>query len=268
MPRKVPSVEEVYMISAKQILIAHAVYFGGDWDKLINAIRTRQYIPEEDVIKVTNSLKCNAITMLDKEYPEYLRQVYKPPIVLFYEGDISLIQNPKICMAVIGTRHPSVKAKELTIDIVLKTCKRYITVSGLASGIDRTAHVAAIKGGGKTIAVLGSGIDYCYPSENSDIFDIIKKDHLLISEYPPGASPSPDHFPFRNRLIAAICKGILITEAAIKSGTSITASFGLYYGRDVMCLPSNDYKNSGCNKLIKEGAYLVEDADDVSYIMG
>ena len=255
------------MISAKQILIAHAIYFEGDWNKLIDAIKKREYLPEEDIIRISSNLKCSAITLLDKEYPEYLKHVFKPPIVLFYEGDISLIQNPDKCLSVVGTRHPSEKAKEVTTDIVLKTCKKYITVSGLASGIDRTAHVAAIQGGGKTVAVLGSGINYCYPSENQDIFDKIKKEHLLISEYPPGASPSPDHFPFRNRLIAAFSKGILITESTIKSGTSITASFGLYYGKEVMCLPSSDYNNSGCNKFIKEGAYLVEDADDVSYIM-
>ena len=251
------------MIETRKILIAHAVYYVGEWDKICESISKKDLLPNEEIIRLNSELKCKAVTIIDEDYPEYLRNAFKPPIVLFYEGDLSLIQDPYKCLAVVGTRHPTAKGKEITKDIVLKTCKEYITVSGLASGIDRTAHETAIKGGGKTVAILGSGIDYCYPSVNQDIFNKIKKDHLLLSEYPPGTPPSPDHFPIRNRLIAVMSKGILVTEAAIRSGTSITVSFGLSYGKDVMCIPSDDYNNSGCNLFIKEGAALVENADDV-----
>lgn len=251
------------MKSVREILIAHAIHFNGDWDKLFDSISDREYLSSEEITAANMNLKCKALTIADPEYPEYLRHAFKPPIVLFYEGDISLIQDPSKCLAVVGTRKPTEKGKAITREIVHKTCKEYITVSGLASGIDRIAHVTAIRGGGKTIAVLGSGIDYCYPTENNDIFKKIKENHLLISEYPPGSPPNQGNFPQRNRLIAIFSKGVLITESSIRSGTSITANFGLSFGREVMCVPSDDFNNSGCNLFIKEGAALVENAEDV-----
>ena len=254
-------------MNVRENIIATAVYHGGDWLKILDALTRKEFLPPEDVIRINRELKCGVVTLLDREYPEYLRHITKPPIVLFYEGDLSLIKEPFDCLAVVGTRHPTTRGERITREIVKETCKRYITVSGLASGVDRIAHLTTIENGGKTVAVLGSGIDCCYPSENQDIFNIIKKDHLLISEYPPGCPPRNDNFPTRNRLIAMFSRGILITESAVRSGTSITASYGLEYGRNIMCVPSENIEYSGCNKWIKTGAYLVENADDVIFLM-
>ncbi len=254
-------------MTAREMLIAEAVYHDGDWSKIVDALSKKEYLPEEEINRINKSLKCHAITIVDDNYPLYLKQMFRPPIVLFYEGDISLLESSDKCLAVVGTRNPSELGVKMTRKIVEEVSQEFIIVSGLASGIDRTAHLSAMNSGGRTIAVLGSGIDYCFPSENRDIFKRIKRDHLLVSEYPPGSPPKSERFPIRNRLIAMFSKGILITESKIKSGTSITASYGLEYGKEVMCLPSSDYDDSGCNRFIKAGASLVENAEDVLFVM-
>jgi len=187
--------------------------------------------------------------------------------VIFYYGDISLINDPNKNLAIVGTRKPSATGIDITHQIVKGTAKKYVTVSGLAMGVDAIAHKETIENGGKTVAVLGCGIDICYPSKNSEIYEEIKKNHLLISEYPGLTPPSPENFPFRNRLIAQFSKAILVTESKKKSGSSITVMYGLCYGRDIMCVPSVDYGNSGCNSHIREGATLVENAKQVIEMM-
>ena len=137
----------------------------------------------------------------------------------------------------------------------------------MAKGIDSVAHITSIHHGGRTIAVLGSGIDYCYPWENLELYKIIKEKGLVISEHPNIIPPEPENFPMRNRIIAGLAKGILITEAKKRSGTLITVNFGQSLSKEIMCVPYPCYEDSGCNQLIKEGAYLVEDADDVRLIM-
>ena len=254
-------------MTTSEILIAEAVYYHGNWDEIVSAIRRRELLPATEIIRINRSLKCKAITILDKEYPEYLKELYRPPIVLFYYGDISLINNPRNNVAVVGTRKPTYFGVKMTKELTRGIAKKYNIVSGLALGIDAIAHAEAIRTGGKTIAILGCGIDICYPVTNRPLYEIIKKRHLLISEYPNNTSPDPAYFPHRNRLIAQFSKGILITESKKKSGTSITANFGLCYDRDIMCVPSIDFEDSGCNQLIRDGAILVENADQVIEIV-
>ena len=255
-------------MNIREIIIAEAIFHDGDYDKIYRDLSTHKYFSLEEAHEICKSLKCNALTILDKEYPEYLRHMFKPPFVLFYYGNISLINDPSSALGVVGTRDPSPQKEQLTYDLVSKLCKDYIIVSGLAKGVDRTAHKAVLDNGGRTIAILGSGIDVCYPTENLDIYEQIKSGrHLLLSEYPNNSEPASRHFPFRNRLIAMFSKGILVTESALRSGTSITVNYGLLFGRDIMCVPSNDLNNSGCNFYIKQGAALVENADDVITIM-
>ncbi len=255
-------------MTTSEILIAEAIYYQGNWDEIVKAIRQKELLPKADIIKMNKSLKCKAITILDKEYPSYLKELYRPPLVLFYYGDISLISDPKNNVAVVGTRKPSELGIQITKEITETVSKKYNIVSGLALGIDAIAHKEAIRSGGKTIAILGCGIDICYPTSNREIYEIIKKDHLLISEYPNCTNPVQCNFPNRNRLIAQFSKGILVTESKKKSGTSITVNYGLCYGRDIMCVPSTDFNDSGCNQFIRDGAALVENGDQVIEIIG
>ena len=140
-----------------------------------------------------------------------------------------------------------------------EVAKEYTVVSGLAIGTDTLVHQTTIDVGGKTIAVLGSGIDYCYPVRNKELYEEIKRNHLVISEYPGDLMPSEISFPRRNRIIAMISKGLIVTEAYARSGTLTTVMFALQYSKTVMCVPYRAGLGSECNRLISEGAFLVED---------
>ena len=256
-------------MDSRNLLIAEAVYYSGRWADVVSAISSRAYLPDEEIVRILRNIKCKVVTILDKEYPQYLKKMYQPPLVLFYYGNLSLLNDYNINIGIVGTRKPSEVGAKVTHDITSKIAKRYIVVSGLAAGIDRIAHRTSINFGGKTIAVLGCGIEKCYPTSNQDLYDEIKKNPncLLISEYPGFTPPHKDNFPFRNRLIAQFSKAILVTESKRKSGTAITVGYGLFYGKDIMCVPSSNYNDSGCNLFLKEGAILVENSEHVIEIM-
>ena len=150
--------------------------------------------------------------------------------------------------------------KKLVIDLVNNG---YSIISGLAKGIDAIAHKTCLENDGNTIAVIGSGLNYIYPKENYYLYKEIGKNGLIISEYPDFVKPIAFHYPSRNRIIAGICDSILVTEAKNKSGTMITVKYGLDCGKDIFAVPSEACLDSGCNKLIKEGAQLVETIDDL-----
>lgn len=247
----------------RKILIAYALKYEGDWDKIYSAICSKELLTDEEESKA-NTIKSKAITILDDEYPEQLKNVHKPPIVLFYYGDISLMRDYYKNISIVGSRACSDYGARMTEEIASDLAKRgYVIVSGMAKGIDGIAHQSAINSGGKTIAVLGGGIDYCYPSENIYLYKDIKKHHLLISEYPGNVLPQTHFFPIRNRIIAGLSKTLIVTEASHYSGSLVTASLALEGNADVMCVPYEAGKQSECNRLINSGAILVESADDV-----
>ncbi|MBO6280762.1 MAG: DNA-processing protein DprA [Bacilli bacterium] len=254
-------------MTAREMLIAEAIYYKGNWKEIVAALTRKDYLSSEVVQELLSSVKCKVLTMLDSDYPPYLKELYMPPLVLFYYGDISLLNDPSKCLGIIGSREPTEYGVSNTIKFSTELAKKYIIVSGLAAGIDRIAHECACNNEGKTIAILGSGIDCCYPTVNRDIYENIKKNHLLISEYPGSTQPNPDNFPIRNRIIAMLSKGLLVTEAKIRSGTLITVGHAINYGKTVMCIPSSDLGNSGCNKSIRDGAFLVESPNQVIEIM-
>lgn len=249
----------------REILISLAIKFGGDWNLIYHSLKLKKdYEDEQEVLDNCRSLKCKAVTIMDKEYPEQLNRVPKPPFVLFYEGDLSLIQNTDDCIAVIGSRRPTTFGIEHTINLVKNLPQKVVVVSGMANGVDTIAHETAIRSWHKTVAVLGSGIDVCYPSNNEKLFGILKEQHLVITEYPPGTPPNSANFPKRNRIVAGLSKSVLVTEASIPSGTLITVGVAAELGLDVLCLPSADLGHSGTNFCIKQGAFLVETSDDVN----
>lgn len=255
------------MIEPRDLLTAVAVKNNGDWDKIYEAIRLKDFPSEEETVEICSKIKSKVLTALDKEYPEWLRRVYKPPFILFYYGDLSLLQNQDKNLAIVGSRDNTEYGKETTFNLVKEIRARYVVVSGLARGIDSIAHEAAINNGGKTVGILGSGIDKCWPSENLSIYKKMKKEHLVISEYPGTTEPNPKHFPMRNRLIAGISKAVLVTEAKERSGTLITVGYALNASKDIMCVPYPIGSESSCNRLISEGAYLVQSGQDIVDIM-
>ncbi|MGX7013834.1 DNA-processing protein DprA [Vagococcus silagei] len=204
------------------------------------------------------------ITILDDTYPERLAEIYNPPIALFLEGDIDLLENETL--AVIGARKSTTYGKQMIEKIIPTIIKEKITiVSGLAKGSDTNAHIETIKNGGQTIAVIGCGLDIYYPKENKKLQDYISQEHLIISEYLPTVPPLSYHFPSRNRIIAGLSKGVCVIEAQKKSGTFITASLALEEGRDVFAVPGSAFEKTseGCLELIQEGAKCIWKPEDI-----
>ena len=205
------------------------------------------------------------IDINSKYYPKKLRLVNSPPKQLFCIGDLELMNMKSI--AIIGSRDYSDYGKRAAQDFSHNLARNNICViSGLAKGIDGFAHEACLMAKGKTIAVLGSGLDIIYPKENIELFNrIILNGGLVISEYPLGTKPQKQHFPARNRIISGLSDGVLVIEAKEKSGTNITVDFALEQGKDVFVVPGNIYSQTslGTNFLIKEGAIPVTSYLDV-----
>lgn len=205
------------------------------------------------------------LTIFDEDYPLLLKETYEPPWVLYGKGKIEFLKQG-IKLAVVGSREPSNygrNAIEALFPLLIE--KGIIIVSGLASGIDTLAHERTIRLGGNTIAVIAGGLYHVYPKQNKDLALNMMRNQLIISEYPPGTTPSKWHFPMRNRIISGISRGTFIVEAKERSGSLITANFAVQEGREVFALPGNIFKSeaAGTNALIQQGAKLVRKAEDI-----
>lgn len=221
-------------------------------------------VPIKEKLKEYEEKNVFWLTILDPEYPEYLKQIYQPPAVLFYQGDLSLLNNNLI--SIVGSRRHSIYGQSVVSALVPDLVKGSLTiVSGLAKGIDQLAHRKAIESGGRTIAVIGTGIDQYYPNENKQLQKKIADDHLLLSEYPLGTTPSREHFPMRNRIIAGLSLGTVVVEAQQRSGSLITANLALNEGREVFSIPSDIFNvyGVGTNDLIQRGAHCTTSAEDI-----
>ena len=221
-------------------------------------------LANDELAKAT-AAEIKLITLDDAEYPVRLRQIYDPPLVLYVRGNAGALAQPGI--AVIGTRHPTPYGTGMAERLACDLASRGLTIlSGLARGVDTAGHRGAISAKGKTVAVLGTGVDVIYPKENSRLADqILSLGGALISEFPLGTFAAPQNFPIRNRIISGTSFGVLVIEAAEYSGTRITARCALEQNREVFAVPGNvTNKNSwGPNTLIKQGAKLVATWEDV-----
>ncbi|MHB9036410.1 MAG: DNA-processing protein DprA [Armatimonadota bacterium] len=204
------------------------------------------------------------IPVTSDEYPASLKQIYDPPVVLYVNGHI--VESDKLAVAIVGSRKATVYGRSVAERCARDLAARGLTiVSGGARGIDTAAHKGALEVGGRTVAFLGCGIDVTYPAENKKLFEAIAQSGAVVSEFPLGSTPEPWRFPPRNRLISGLSVGVLVCQSPIRSGALITASYALEQGKDVYAVPGNvdDERNSGCHQLIKDGARLVESAEDI-----
>ena len=248
----------------EEILAYFAIKYEGDWDRIYSAINKKEKVDTEEMKKLLVSNNCKYITLIGNDYPYRLKHIYKPPFVLFYKGDISLLNTPRKTIGVVGSRENSDYGSFVTEKFVKDLVKENVVIiSGLARGIDSIAHKTCLENNGNTIAVIGNGIDSCYPSDNLELQNEIASKGVVISEYPSFVPSNKEHFPKRNRIIAGLSDGILVSEAKYKSGSMITVSRALEMGKEIFCIPDLVYKESGCNKLIKEGAKLVENVSDI-----
>jgi DNA processing protein len=204
------------------------------------------------------------LTMHDEAFPSTLREIFDPPLILYARGDVALMQEPAI--AIVGSRRPTAYGRAMATRLAADLAARgLVIISGMARGIDSAAHLGALEAGGKTIAVLGTGIDVPYPAENKKLYEQIATKGLLLSEFPLGAFPAPQNFPIRNRIISGLSLGVVVVEAAQYSGSLITARLAMEQNREVFAVPGSvTNKNSwGPHVLIKQGAKLVQDWQDV-----
>jgi DNA processing protein len=204
------------------------------------------------------------ISITDSDYPDKLRNIPDPPPYFYYSGNLNVLNYPSL--AVVGSRKPGDYGRRVTRSIINELAASGITiVSGLAYGIDSIAHEAALKSGGKTVAVFGNSLDIIYPAGNRKLADQIEDRGCLISEFPKGTKPAPFNFPVRNRIISGLCEGVLVIEAQERSGALITANHALEQGRDVLAVPGNidNRLSDGPNKLLRQGAIPVSSAQDI-----
>lgn len=216
-------------------------------------------------IKRLQEQKVKVLTIVDGAYPQRLKEIYLPPIVLFYRGNLSLVNQRAV--AIVGSRDHSKYAKDCIHELIpVLVNDDIVVISGLARGVDTLAHEATLKANGSTIAVIGSGLNVVYPSENSKLYDVIAKRGLILSEYPLQSRPLKFHFPYRNRIIAGLSHGVCVIEAKEKSGSLITANLALSENREVFAVPGSIFSihSKGTNSLIEAGACLVSSGETIT----
>ncbi len=256
------------MLKTEDILLYFSLKYEGDWDKIFQAIRLKKDFSESEFILLKAKMKSNYFTLIDDNYPSFLKECYKPPFVIYYYGNLNLL-NEKNKITIVGSRNCSSYGELCAINITKDlVAKDFVIVSGMAKGLDAISHQTALENNGKTIAVLGSGIDLCYPKQNELLYNKIKKQGLILSEYPNNTCVRKENFPKRNRILAAIGNGVYIPEFKISSGTGITISLALNLGKPIFCSPHPINDGSANNQLIKDGAILVENSNDIIFEFG
>lgn len=211
----------------------------------------------------------SVLTIKDEDYPANLKQIYDPPVVMYVRGELK--ESDRFAIAIVGSRTASEYGRTMAHRIASEVASRGLTiVSGGARGIDTFAHRGALSTGGRTVAVLGCGVDVAYPYENKSLFAEVAQRGAVIAESPLGSKPDPWRFPARNRVISGLSRGVLVVEGREDSGSLITANFAAEHGRDVFALPGGVDKEASRapHKLIKEGARLVESAQDILEELG
>lgn len=240
-------------------LLAYSVKYNGDYFKIKKAVENNEKYQE---ITYSGSY----LTIRDNIYPDTLRQLKYPPFVLYYEGDITLLNN--VMVGIVGSRICDERGEENVIALMQHLNPHYGIVSGMAKGIDGIAHQQALSNGRKTVGVIGCGLDIIYPHENDELFNLMRNQALLISEYPQKTPPLAYHFPWRNRLIAALGDSLIVVQAKRRSGTLISVNEALELNKTIYCFPGcyDDKFYSGCNLLINEGAQIICSDSDIKNI--
>ena len=252
-------------------LAANAGSVVAAWERYPKKVsRTGGEVDWADEFRKAEKFGVEIVTPADEAYPPSLRNVPGAPLVLYVKGDVKALSKPMIAM--VGTRRSTTYGRDLANRISYDLCKAgWGIVSGLALGIDGEAHRGALTAGGITVGVIGSGLDCFYPEENRGLArEIVSKGGAVVSEFPFGRPPDRETFPIRNHVVAALSRGVVAVEAPNRSGTLITAGIAADLGRTVMAIPArvDDRMSSGCLQLIRDGATLVRNADDILEVLG
>lgn len=219
---------------------------------------------EKDLAYLRKIGGCRLVNWSDPEYPQNLLQIYDPPVLLYVRGDAQILNAPSL--SIVGTRKPTLYGTQMAERLGRDLAARGIViVSGMARGIDAIGHQGALAASGRAIGVLGTGINVCYPKENKKLYEKVLERGAILSEFPLHTHPAPENFPIRNRIVAGMPLGVVVVEGAEYSGSLITARLAMEFGREVFGVPGNVTQpvSFAPNQLIKQGAKLVTDADDV-----
>ena len=234
-------------------------------DKMAGAILHFDFPDQmKQILEDIDKYQVRVITFDDGDYPHSLRTIFDPPPIIYLKG--TPLQSHEIFVAVVGSRRASTYGRTVAEQLCRELAVKGVTVvSGMARGIDSAAHRGALQGGGRTVAVLGCGVNVIYPPENQRLYHEILEHGTVLSEYPLHTRPDRGNFPARNRIISGMSLGTVVVEAGARSGALITADTALEQGRDVFAVPGNitSASSQGANRLIKQGAMLIEHADDV-----
>lgn len=242
----------------REQILSYALKYQGEWNRITEAIAAQE-----------SWTPCvyhgKYITVVDEEYPRQLKRLRYPPWILFYEGNRSLLDQKGV--ALIGSRQYSSYGERMCRHVTSILKQQGVIISGLARGIDATAHREAMDH--KSIAVIGCGLDISYPRENYALYEQMKQRQLILSEYPNGTKPLAHHFPWRNRLIAALSQAVVVIQAKKRSGTLITVNEALELSIPIYCVPYpfKDPYGEGCNLLIAQGANILVDDRDIFAIL-
>lgn len=242
----------------REQILSYALKYRGEWKAIADAIAKREPW-------TSCPYHGTYITIVDDEYPEQLKRLRYPPWILFYAGNLSLLQQKGV--ALIGSRQYSAYGENMCRHTARILKQRAVIISGLAKGIDAIAHREALDGA--TIAVIGCGLDIIYPRENYALYEQMKQHQLVLSEYPAGIKPLAHHFPWRNRLIAALSQAVVVIQAKKRSGTLLTVNEALELSIPIYCIPYPfaDPYGEGCNLLIAQGANILVDDRDICAIL-
>ncbi len=240
----------------REQLALYSCMYKGSWNLIAAAIKNELPARETEI-------RDRYITIFDEEYPPLLKQLRFPPWVLFYRGDLSLLKEKPV--TIVGSRRISEYGQKVTETVAAVLAETHVLVSGLAKGADGIVHRTALERGKKTIGVIGSGLDRRYPAANADLYKRMEKDGLILSEFPAGAEIRKENFPWRNRILAALSPRIIVTQAALRSGTMHTVNEALQLDREIWCVPYPfaDAAGAGCDLMIQQGANILYDPEQL-----
>ncbi len=262
--RKIAKLTEFFG-GVDEVYASHAFHNLNLTDEEKRMLNDKDLSKAEKICEEVARIGGKIIAVDDANYPKLLKQTHTPPTVLYIKGMVPSLDDV-LTIGVVGTRDMSVYGRVVTERLCANLARAgVVTVSGMAAGIDAVGAWATIEEGGVAVGVIGCGIDMVYPTENAELYKAIAERGCIMTEFPPGTPPVSKNFPIRNRVIAGLSRGVLVTEAPPKSGALITARYAMDEGRDVFAVPRNisDVKYSGTNKLIQQGAKLITHPNDI-----
>ena len=251
------------MLNTKEVLFYFSMKYQGEWESIYHAIMTKEKVEEDVLRQYQKECQCKYFTILDEEFPVEWKRIHRPPFVIYYQGNLDLLKEERK-IAVVGTRNPSTYYENIAATLSYELATLGVTIiSGMAKGIDTIAHQSSMRAQGKTIAILGSGILFPYPKNNEELYRKLCENQLVLSEYPQKVLPMKHHFPFRNRLVVGLSKGLLAVQAKPHSGTGISVQYVVEQNISVFCPPSLFREESANNLLLRQGAVLTENVEDI-----